>query len=212
MSPLIQKLHPALRLGQRLTMATSGKPLFSRQGGWDGGSTLHCTAMALALLGKLSDPVQVWRYAHGPEARFWDRASPHYLHGLTLAELASFIWELNCGLRPVTAEGRSAEVLRFCAQELAKGWPVVIGWHNQYPAPAHAALVVGVEGRQRARGFVPHALLLLDPAETGPGLAAFNARLEFGKAGGRTTYVIATGRRPVATEGCVSIRRSDGTA
>lgn len=74
MDALIQKLHPALRLGRQLSAADSGKPLFSRQGDWDGGSPLHCVAMALALLGKLPDPVQIREHANGPESHFWDHA------------------------------------------------------------------------------------------------------------------------------------------
>ncbi|MGR2682585.1 hypothetical protein [Chromobacterium haemolyticum] len=205
MDALIQKLHPALRLGQQVMLAKSGVPLFSRQGDWDGGSPLHCIAMALALLGKLSDPVQVRRDADGPEGHFWNRAWPHYLHGLTLSELASFVWELNCGVQPVTAEGNAAVVLRFCTQELAKGRPVIVGWHSQQQA--HAVLLVGVEGRQLARHFVPHAMLLLDPAEAEPGLAGFNARLEFGK-GKRPTYVTTTATYPVSIEGAISIQLS----
>lgn len=98
---LIQKFHPALRLGQQLALADSGAPLFSRQGNWDSGSALHCVAMALALLGKLSDPVAASRSDTGPEAVFWDRAWRYYLNGLTLSELESFVWELNLGVRPV---------------------------------------------------------------------------------------------------------------
>lgn len=203
MDALIQKLHPALRLGRRLVLADSGAPVFSRQGDWDGGSTLHCVAMALALLSRLSDPVQVCRHTDGPDAKFWDRAWPHYLHGLTLSELASFVWELNCGVRPAMAEGRSVAILKFCTRELAKGWPVIVGWHSRQRA--HAALVVGIEGRRRARGFAPHALLLLDPAEAEPGLATCNARLEFGT-GKRPSYVTASARFAVALEGAVSIQ------
>lgn len=70
MEALVQKLHPALSSGQRLTVADSGNPLFSRQGDWDGGSPLHCVAMALALLGKLSDPVQIRQHVNGPESQF----------------------------------------------------------------------------------------------------------------------------------------------
>ncbi|MRS99703.1 hypothetical protein GJQ57_13715 [Ralstonia pickettii] len=202
MGTLVQNLHPALRLGQRLTVAASGKPLFSQQGDWDGGSPLHCVAMALALLGKLSDPVQVRQHANGPESRFWDRAWPHYLHGLTLSELETFIWELNCGARPVTTEGNQVTVLRFCARELSKGWPVIVGWHSR--RHAHAALAVGIEGRQRNHRFTPHALLLLDPAESEPGLAGFNARLEFGKRKPRLVTAAAT--QAVTLEGAVSIR------
>lgn len=202
MSMLIQKLHPALRPGQRLAVVDSGKPLFSRQGDWDGGSPLHCAAMALALLGKLSDPVQIRQYPNGPEASFWDRAWPHYLHGLTLSELASFIWELNCGARPVAVEGNAAVVLRFCARELARGWPVTIGWRVRQRA--HAALAVGVEGQRCARSFTPRALLLLDPAESEPGPAGFNARLEFSK---RKPLLVTTGTTErVAVESALSIR------
>lgn len=208
MGALIQKLHPALRPGPRLTLASSGAPVFSRQGDWDGGSTLHCVAMALALLGGLSDPIQIRRYADCPETHFWDRAWPYYLHGLTLSELASFVWELNCGVRPVMAEGGPAAVLRFCARELTKWWPVIVGWRSRQPLRAHPALAVGVEGRH-TQGFAPHALLLLDPAEAAPGLAACNARMEFGMAKRpvRVSYVTAEATYPVMIEGALSIRQ-----
>lgn len=202
MDALVQKLHPAMSSGQRLTVADSGKPLFSRQGDWDGGSPLHCVAMALALLGKLSDPVQIRQHVNGPESHFWDRAWPHYLHGLTLSELASFVWELNCGARPVVAKGNSSAILRFCTRELSKGWPVILGWRSRHGA--HAALAVGVEGRQPTRRFAPHALLLLDPAESEPALASANARLELGKR--KPLLVTSAAVQPVTLEGAVSIR------
>jgi hypothetical protein len=66
MSILIQKLHPGLYPGRRLALAGSRQSLFSRQGTWDSGSALHCAAMALAMLGKLSDPVNVRDYANAP--------------------------------------------------------------------------------------------------------------------------------------------------
>ncbi len=44
----VQKLHPALQPGRRLTLANSNAPAFSFQGCWDGGCALHATAMALA--------------------------------------------------------------------------------------------------------------------------------------------------------------------
>ena len=199
---LIQKFHPGLRPGQQLVGAGSGNPLFSRQGHWDGGCTLHCVAMALALLGRLDDPVDIRRRDTGPEAGFWDRAWPHYLHGLTLSELASFIWELDLGVRPVAARGGPATVLHFCERELARGRPVIIAWRSHAPQ-AHAALMIGVEGRQHKRAFTPHALLLLDPAEAEPGRAACNARMEFEAE--RPSYATATTTYPVVIEGAVSI-------
>lgn len=208
MNALTIHLHPAMRPGRRLTLADSGQLLFSQQGNWDGGSTLHCAAMALALLGRLSDPVRIPHCADGPEASFWHHAWPRYLHGLTLSELAGFIWELNAGVEPVMVEGSSATVLRACVRELKHGWPVILGWRSRSPPEGHAALVVGVEGRRGARGFKPHALLLLDPAEAEPGLAAFNARLEFGRGARRQwlRYVTAAGTRSIVLEGGVSIR------
>jgi len=202
---LIQKLHPALRLGQRLTLVSSGAPLFSRQGHWDGGSALHGVAMALAMLGKLSNPVDVRCQSTGPESDFWDQAWPHYLHGLTLSELASFIAELKAGVRPVTQRGGSATILCFCEQELARDVPIIIGWQDKSSRQRRTALVIGIEGRQHRRIFAPHALLLLDPAGGESGLAACNARLEFGKARS-TLHVTATAIHQVTVKGAVSIR------
>lgn len=198
MDVLIQKLHPALRPGQRLTLARSGLPLFSRQGDWDAGSALHCVAMAFALLDKLSSPA-------APDAAFWERACAHYLHGLTLSELVSFVWELNLGARPVPSPDESMKTLHFCEKELARGWPVIVSLRRRNPSLYHTALAVGIEGLQRGRTFVPHALLLLDPAGPEPGPAACNARLEFGKTG-HCSSVTAAATHRVAIDGAVSIR------
>jgi hypothetical protein len=206
MSTLIQKLHPALYPGRRLAVAGSRQPLFSRQGTWDSGSALHCAAMALAMLGKLSDPVNVRDYSHGPVAHFWDRAWPHYLNGLTPSELASFIWELNSGVQPVEVEGSADEILRFCAGELAVGWPMIVWIVNRRNEEWHAALVVGLE----ERSTVPTALLLLDPAGATPILAACNARLESGKR--HATYITADATVRADVYGAVSIRRSEDGA
>ena len=184
----------------------SRTPLFSRQGNWDGGSTLHCVAMALAMMGGLSDAVNITQHSDGQEANFWDRAWPHYLHGLTLSELGSFVWELNAGFRPVTILGGPTTILRFCEKELTKGAPVILCWRSRHPAQRKAALVIGVEGLQRSRAFSSHALLLLDPAEPEPVLAGCNARLEFGN---RTflSYVTARATHRVTIDGALSVRR-----
>jgi hypothetical protein len=202
---LIQKFHPGLRLGRQPVLAASGTPLFSRQGHWDGGSTLHCVAMALAMLGKLSDPVYVPHHETGNERVVWDHAWPHYLHGLTFSELASFIAELNLGVWPVVRAAYAPVVLRFGALELKKGRPVIVGWRQRHPVEWHAALAVGVEGYQRGHTFRPHALLLLDPAGSEPGLAGFNARLDVhGRA--RACYRSQSAKRAITVEGAVSIR------
>jgi len=206
MSALIQKLHPALYPGRQLALAGSLQPLFSRQGMWDSGSALHCAAMALALLGKLSDPVDVRGYASGPVAHFWDRAWPHYLHGLTPSELASFVGELNANVQPVLAEGSANEILRFCARELAAGWPVIVWVVNRRTDERRAALVTGIEEQDT----VPKAFLLLDPAGATRILATCNARLESGKP--HASYITAEATVRADVDGAVSIRRLEDGA
>jgi hypothetical protein len=206
MSTLVQKLHPALFPGRLLALAGSRQPLFSRQGMWDSGSALHCAAMALAMLGKLSDPVDVRDYSGGPVAHFWDRACPHYLHGLTPSELASFVWELNAGVQPVQVEGSADEILHFCARELSAGWPVIVWIVNRRTGERHAALAVGLEERDT----IPKALLLLDPAGATPVLAACNARLESGKP--HASYITAEATVQADVDGAVSIHRLEDGA
>ncbi len=202
---LIQKFHPALRPGQQLVLADSGNPIFSRQGHWDGGSTLHSVAMALALLGRIADPVWLPYHTCGAERTVWDRAWPHYLHGLTLSELASFIAELNLGLRPVVRTGSVPAILRFSERELSAGHPVIVGWNQTHPVSAHAALVTGIEGCLRGRAFRPNSLLLLDPAGDAPALAGFNARLDR-QDSELAIYQSAVAARAVTFEGAVSVR------
>lgn len=202
---LIQKFHPGIRLAHEPLPLHSKHPLFSRQGHWDGGSTLHCAAMALALLGKLDDPRYLSYHDAGNERIAWDSAWPHYLHGLRLSELSSFIAELNLGVQPTWHTGPVRNILPFCVRELVAGRPVILGWRQPPPVSAHAALVVGIEGRQAGKAFVPHALLLLDPAENAPILAACNARLEFTQAR-HAVYRTAQSTRKVWLLGAVSIR------
>ena len=202
---LIQKFHPGILLGHEPLSRHSKNPLFSRQGHWDGGSALHGVAMALALLGKLDDPRYVPYHDTGNERIAWEAAWPHYLHGLTLSELASFIAELNLGVQPIVHTGPARDLLPFCARELATGRPIIIAWQQPPPVIAHAALVVGIEGRQMGKTFVPHALLLLDPAQDAPRLAACNARLELTRSR-HAVYMTAHATRRVLLRGAVSIR------
>ena len=202
---LIQKFHPGIRLGQQPTLAESGNPLFSRQGHWDGGTTLHCVAMALALLGKLADPVWLPYRGNGPEQMLWDDAWPHYLTGLTLDELAGFVAELNLGVRPAICTASETDLLRFCERELHAGWPVILGWQQRHPVQWHAALVTGIEGHQNVRAFEPHALLLLDPAGNEPALTGFNARIA-GQEPGKPRFQSGSIVREIRLLGAVSNR------
>lgn len=202
---LIQKFHLGIELGQQLAIAGYGTPLFSRQGHWDGGSTLHCVAMGLALLNKLTDPVGLPYHASGNERTVWDHAWPHYLHGLTLSELATFIAELNLGVQPVVSSGSASDVLHFAVRELSLGRPVIVGWRQQRPVRWHAALAVGIEGRRDRRTFTPHALLLVDPAGHEPGMAGYNARLDVHEAG-PVHYRSSCSRLAVTFNSAVSMR------
>ncbi|AGK48760.1 hypothetical protein BTI_466 [Burkholderia thailandensis MSMB121] len=202
---LIQKFHSGIQLGQPLSIAKYGTRLFSRQGHWDGGSTLHCVAMGLALLNKLTDPVGLSYHARGNERTVWDHAWPHYLHGLTLSELASFVAELNLGVQPVIRSGLVSDVLHFVAGELSLGRPVIVGWRQRRPVRWHAALAVGIEGRQEGRTFTPHALLLLDPAGYEPGMAGYNARLDV-HGPGAVRYRSSSARLVVTIKGVISMR------
>ncbi|KWO50039.1 hypothetical protein [Burkholderia territorii] len=202
---LVQKFHHGMRLGQQPTIAASGNPLFSRQGHWDGGSTLHCVAMALALLGKLNDPVYLPYHPFGPEQIVWDDAWPHYLTGLTLEELAEFVANLNLDVRPAADTTTGMDLLRFVERELQAGWPVIVGWQQRQTVRRRAALAVGIEGRQSAQAFEPHALLLLDPSGDAPGLAGFNARIDMHD-GNLIRYWSASVVPTVSIVGALSIR------
>jgi hypothetical protein len=161
--------------------------------------------MALALFGRIDDPVWLPYHDEGPERTVWDHAWPHYLHGLTLSELAGFIAELNIGVRPVLRDGNTTSILRSSEKELAAGNPVIVGWNQPHPVNAHAALVVGVEGRQNGRTFEPHSLLLLDPAGDAPVLASFNARLD-GHGEDAAIYRASNAARAICLKGAISIR------
>lgn len=207
----VQKLLPELQSGRRLKITGSNFPAFSFQGAWDGGCALHATAMAIAMLGHLSDPLRVPSRRSGPEAAFWELAWPFYLSGVTLEELESLILELGWGLRPTIFEGSHANVFRFCEQEVLSGRPVIVTWRRLSRAALHAVLAVGVEGRQTGRAFEAHSLLLIDSAETEPVLAVHNARLTWaserrGRQNGYARYDTAFDERKVVLVGAMSIR------
>lgn len=209
----MQKLHPALQPGRRLTLANSNAPAFSFQGCWDGGCALHATAMALAMLGCLSDPLRVSSRRHAPEAELWCRALPFYLSGVSLEELQALIRELDWGLRPACFEGAHADVLRFSEREVLRGRPVILTFRQSRRATLHAVLAVGIEGRRIGRTFDGHTLLVVDSAEAEPVLAAYNARLtrtaaDCGRLGGHALYVTGLDQRKIVLTGAMSIRLS----
>ncbi|OJB12974.1 hypothetical protein BGV48_12170 [Burkholderia ubonensis] len=213
MEATMQQLHPALQSGRRLMLVGSNTPAFSFQGCWDGGCALHATAMALAMLGYLSDPLRVSSRRYDAEAEFWRRAQPFYLSGVSLDELQKLIRELDWGLRPACFEGAHADVLRFSEQEVLCGRPVILTFRQSRRATLHAALAVGIEGRRIGRTFDGHTLLIVDSAEAEPVLAAYNARLtrtedHRGHPTCHAQYITGFDKRKVALAGAMSIRGS----
>ncbi|CAJ3697880.1 Uncharacterised protein [Burkholderia pseudomallei] len=207
----MQQLHPALQSGRRLMLVGSNTPAFSFQGCWDGGCALHAAAMALAMLGCLSNPLSVSSHRHDPEAEFWRRARQYYLSGVSLEELQALIRELDWGLRPACFEGAHADVLRFSEREVLRGRPVILTFRQSRWATLHAGLAVGIEGRRIGRTFDGHTLLVVDSAEAEPILAAYNARLTRtesgrGRSGGHAQYVTGFDKRKVTLTGAMSIR------
>jgi hypothetical protein len=207
----VQKLHPALQQGQRLTIAEAKVAIFSQQSNWDSGCALHCLAMAAAMHGKLPDPVAAsWR-RRGAAADFWRFAAPYCLKGIDLSELASLIRELEWGLRPSSLEGSHQKVLRFCEQELALGRVVIVSWSPMNRSRGHAVLAVGVEGLAEGRTFEGRVLLALDPGENEPWLSSHNARMTYGgpalgKRAQHAIYVTAGSTTKVVVTGAISIR------
>jgi hypothetical protein len=209
----VQKLHPALQPGRRLTIVGSNAPAFSFQGAWDGGCALHATAMAVAMLGRLSDPLRVPLRRRGPEAEFWNKAWPFYLSGIRIKELETLVWELNWGLRPKVFEGSHVDVLRFCESEVLRQRPVILVWEELRRAALHAVIAVGTEGTQTGRVFEGHTLLIIDSAEAEPVLAVHNARLTWtptghGKRSPYAHYVTTYEQRKVVLVGAMSIRQA----
>lgn len=207
---LIQQFHPGMRLGQQPTLTHSGNLLSSRQGHWDGGSTFHCVAMALAMLGKLADPVHLPYHTFGPEQMLWDDVWPHYLSGMTLDELADFVTELNLGVQTAKSTASGIDLLRFFWTELLAGWPVIIGWQQRHVVKWRAGLVVGIEGHHDNGVFDPLTLLLIDPAGNAPSLAGVNARLAL-HGNDQFRYQSTTVTRGVKVLGGVSIRSTIGS-
>ncbi|WP_233622350.1 hypothetical protein [Burkholderia multivorans] len=72
-------------------------------------------------------------------------------------------------------------------------------------------MVIGLEGRQSAQTFEPHALLLLDPSGDAPALAGFNARLDMHN-GDLIHYWSPCAARTVSLVGALSIRTVDPAA
>lgn len=207
----MQKIHPALQSGRQLTLSGSNTATFSFQGCWDGGCALHATAMALAMLGRLPDPLRVSSRRRVPEAEFWRCAQPFYLSGISLEELQVLIRALDWELRTAYFEGAHEDVLRFSEREVSRGRPVILSFRQSHRTSLHAVLAIGIEGQRIGRTFRGHTLLVIDSAEAEPVLAAYNARISWTaphrrKSDQRARYITGFDQRKVTLTGAMSIR------
>lgn len=178
---LQQRFYPTLRMGFRPTVARGNWdiPLHCRQGRWDGASGLHCAAMALTLLGKISDVTTLSGQHTTVAGRLWKASLATYFSGLHTGKLALLILSLKAGVKVDCRFKGHQKVLDFTKKQLSEGGLVIVTWSNREGADGHFVLVHGVEGTQSGRTFTPTALLVLDPDAAEPSFGGYNGRLEF---------------------------------
>ncbi|MCI3206416.1 MULTISPECIES: hypothetical protein [Pandoraea] len=207
----VQKLHPALRAGLRLTIAGSNAPMFSFQGSFDSSCALHAAAMALTVHQCMPNPLRPSSRHSADQQEFLHRIGQFWQSGITLVQLSNLLGKLRLGLKPTHFEGAHPDVIQFCAQQMLEGCPVILYFHEWHRTVQHAALVVGVEGDQRRGALCPHTLLLIDAAECEPCLAAYNARLtwcsEDASASTRALYETAFQRSKIVAVGAIAVKK-----
>lgn len=207
----VQKLHPALRAGLRLTIAGSNAPMFSFQGSFDSSCALHAAAMALAVHQCMPNPLRPTSRYSAEQHEFVRRAGQFWQSGITLPQLANVLGQLRLGLKPTRFEGSHPDVIQFCTQQVLEGWPVILFFREWHRTIRHAALAIGVEARQTGRALRPHTLLMIDSAECEPCLAAYNARLTWCpddvSTNTRALYETPFGRSKIVAVGAIAVRK-----
>lgn len=180
-SYLVQQFHPNLRIGF-VPSVLRGKrllPIHCQQGWWDSACGAHCAATAMALLGEIHDVSVLSERRNGVAARLWKAAQRKYFDGVTVQELAAMIDDMGTGRKITVCTGRHATCLNFALTQLALGHVVIASWHSRRGQQHHWSTIVGAEGRQTGREFMPTVLLCLDPGVDEPVLCGYNSRLEF---------------------------------
>ena len=99
MSFVVQRLHPLIRPGLILGAARTENAVHSQQSRWDSACAMHCLVMLLNICGLVADPSQIATRRRRLEAALWRKTAEIFEKGMTFSELASFIAELDCGLR-----------------------------------------------------------------------------------------------------------------
>ena len=176
---LQQRLFPTLKIGVSAMVARGSQdvPLHVRQSDWDGACGTYCAAMALALLGRISDVAVLSDRRKGVAARLWQAARKYYFDGITAKELAAMIESLETDLHVSYYSGSHQKCLPLVQDQLAAGQLAIISWRSKNGNDHHWVLAVGIEGVQDGRSFTPETILVLDPGAEEPQLCGYNGRL-----------------------------------
>ncbi|WP_155753440.1 hypothetical protein [Burkholderia territorii] len=168
--------------------------------------------MTLHITGLIDDPRRIATRRRRLEAKLWRKTTEVFAKGITFAELAVFVAELDRGLRTRLLErGPHREVAAFVQGELARERLVICSWREVGSLHNHAVLAVGVTGVERNGQLMPHTLLLLDPAEGPPtAMASCNAQLDYaegesGKLRRYARYTTESETLSVVLNGAISI-------
>ena len=198
-------------------MLSNRPDLYCSQGHLAGGCATHAAAAALAVLDVISSPGRIAMRRGEPNARrLWAKLKDAYADGVSLAELAQRLRELEfSAVRIEHVDGPHFKVLAFTVDALQRRRPVIVSFApGNRPRHLHAVLCIGLSGGMEGRRFVPAALLITDSAEEPPGFGPVNARLEFSVPAKReraAEYVTAWNRCRVTLKGAIALQRA-GTA
>jgi hypothetical protein len=179
---LVQRLHPALRLGFELR-ASPGKGrefgVLLRQGSLDNACGLYCVVMALILVGAVDRDaaVELLNAQRGALRRLARQATPAFVEGMDANELVESIEVTTSEVAIDRITGSHRAALVHTLQALRKGSIAIIDVKSRDAGFWHWIVVVGIEGIQRERRIEPRTLLALDPNSRGWPYCGYNARL-----------------------------------
>ena len=178
---LVQRYFPTLKIGVVPTALRNGRAvrIHVAQGDWDSACGAHCAAMALSLLGEIGDAPAICERRNGVAARLFREARVTYFDGATVDQMASMISALRTGRAVKRFTGHHRACVDFIRQEITKNNVVIVSWRSKRGNQHHWVLIVGIEGVQTGKTFVPHAFLAMDPGVAEPVLAGCNGRIEF---------------------------------
>lgn len=174
-----QRFHPRLKIGYTAVVEQGKRkiPVHCRQGEIDGACGTYCSAIALTILGKISDPTVISERRNGVAARLWAAAQASYFDGIRSKALAKLLESLDAGLFIQECGKSHRSILAFTKTQLEAGAMVILSWQNR--TQHHWVLAIGTEGKQVDEVFIPQAFLALDPAAPYPILCGYNGRVEF---------------------------------